>query len=63
MRTIVIPDIHNKIDIAQKLIDKHSYVDKRVFLGDIYDDFGDNENIIADVAQCNCFYFDSRRLE
>lgn len=50
MSTLVIPDIHNKIGVAQKIIDRHK-VDKRVFLGDIYDDFGDTPEIVKRVAE------------
>lgn len=41
MNCLIIPDIHTKIDIAQKIIDDNP-ADMRVFLGDIYDDFADN---------------------
>ena len=42
-RYLVIPDIHHKIQIAQRIIDseKDNY-DKIIFLGDFFDDFGDS---------------------
>lgn len=40
MTTLIIPDIHNAVSIAQGIIDAHP-ADRRVFLGDVYDDFGD----------------------
>jgi len=41
-KTLIVPDIHNKIDIVDEAIEafKNS-VDEIVFLGDIFDDFGD----------------------
>ena len=41
MRTLVIPDIHNRIVSAQKLIDTIA-CDKIILLGDYFDSFGDN---------------------
>ena len=50
MRTLVIPDIHNKVVLAQRILDNNP-ADQRVFLGDIYDDFGDSPNIVREVAR------------
>ena len=42
MKTLIIPDIHNKIDAADKVVDYFvDDVDEIVFLGDYFDDFGD----------------------
>lgn len=41
MKTLVIPDIHNKVEIADLWI-KHSKADKFIFLGDFFDSYGDN---------------------
>lgn len=49
MKTLVIPDIHNKIDIAQQYIN-HYPADEVVFLGDYFDDFNDTPDIIRNVA-------------
>lgn len=41
IRTLIIPDLHLKWQKADKII-KHEAADKIVFLGDYFDDFGDN---------------------
>lgn len=51
MKYLLILDIHNKINRAQKLIDGYAKCDRRVFLGDIYDDFGDDAKIAAETAR------------
>ena len=38
MRQLILPDIHDKIDTARRIID-HEPHDRRVFLGDFFDDF------------------------
>lgn len=38
MRYLIIPDVHDKIDTAQRVIDKVPH-DRRVFLGDFFDDW------------------------
>jgi calcineurin-like phosphoesterase family protein len=38
-RTLVIPDIHEEYERLEKLLSKHSDVDRRVFLGDWFDSF------------------------
>lgn len=50
MTTLIIPDIHNKTARAQKIIDENP-TDRRVFLGDIYDDFGDSLQDIRETAK------------
>ena len=49
MKYLILPDIHNRWEIAEKII-KSVKPDKTIFLGDYFDDFGDNPHIIADVA-------------
>jgi len=48
MRTIVISDLHNRVDWVEKALDKLKPYDKVIFLGDYFDDFGatkkDTEN-------------------
>jgi hypothetical protein len=41
MRTLIVPDIHNRIERADHWLESQSY-DRVVFLGDYFDDFGDN---------------------
>lgn len=50
MRSLIIPDIHNKISQAEEIIEKYRDVDEIVFLGDYFDDFGDNKIIAEQVA-------------
>ncbi len=50
MKTLIISDIHHRIVRAQKLIDAHP-CDRYVFLGDIYDDFGDDVLIAGKTAR------------
>ena len=41
-RTLVIPDVHNRIDRADWFLrELESIVDRVVFLGDYFDDWGD----------------------
>lgn len=43
MKTLIIPDIHNKIGRADLVIKAHyDEVDKVIFLGDFFDDYGDS---------------------
>ena len=51
MRTLVIPDIHNKIQIVQKILDKENTVDEVVFLGDWFDDYNDTPQDVTQVAE------------
>jgi len=44
VRTLIIPDLHLKWQKADKII-KHEATDKIVFLGDCFDDFGDNSTM------------------
>lgn len=39
-RTLVIPDVHNQIDVADKILAAYSDIDQRVFLGDYFDSKG-----------------------
>ena len=47
---LILPDIHNKVDIAQSIIDNvaHDYI---IQTGDLWDDFNDNEIDAANVAK------------
>lgn len=49
MYTLILPDIHLKIDKAEKIIDFEKNANKIIFLGDIFDDYNDNvtENVLA----------------
>jgi len=49
MRTLIISDIHNCIEKADKII-KHESADQIVFLGDYFDDFGDDYRIALETA-------------
>lgn len=51
MRTLIIPDIHNKIDVVKKILDKESTADEVVFLGDWFDDYDDNINDVINVSK------------
>lgn len=51
MKTLVISDIHNKINIVQKILDKESCADEVIFLGDWFDDFNDGINDVVNVAK------------
>lgn len=37
MKEVIIPDIHDKVDLAQKIMDKEKGVDRIVLLGDYFD--------------------------
>ena len=50
MRTIVIGDIHHQWYSAEKLLRKVPH-DQVVFLGDYFDDYGDNPDIAKDTAK------------
>lgn len=50
MKTLVIPDIHLKIDRAQRIIN-YEGADKVIFLGDIFDDFHDTPAQNAKAAE------------
>ena len=47
--TLIIPDIHNKFEKAEKII-KRLCPEKVIFLGDYFDDFYDDRFIARDVA-------------
>ena len=49
MKILIIPDIHNKWFEAEEIIDKEN-PDKVVFLGDYFDDFGDDMDITEQTA-------------
>lgn len=47
---LIIPDIHEKYDIAESIIKKVK-PDKTIFLGDYFDDFDNNDQKIKDTAR------------
>lgn len=49
MLTLILPDLHLKIEKAQKILDTHSF-DKVVFLGDAFDDFNDTPDMAKNAA-------------
>lgn len=49
MRTLIIPDTHNRWELFEKIV-KHESPDLTISLGDVFDDFNDDPHIIADVA-------------
>jgi hypothetical protein len=51
MKTLVIPDIHNKVDLANEIAARHPEVDRIVCLGDYFDDFGDNQDDARRTAE------------
>jgi hypothetical protein len=42
MRTLIIPDVHTKVSIADKIREAAGPVDETVFLGDYFDEWGDS---------------------
>ncbi len=50
MTTLIIPDVHNKHRVAQRIIDSEKH-DRVVLLGDYFDDFGDNPTHVQHTAE------------
>ncbi len=50
MKYLILPDIHNRIALAEKII-SHTKPDLTIFLGDVFDDFHDTPDIAKDVAR------------
>ena len=50
VKTLILADIHNRWDKAEKIIN-HEAPDKIVFLGDYFDDFGDDFRIAKGTAE------------
>ena len=48
-KTLIIPDLHLRWQQAQKIIDTVKH-DEIIFLGDFFDDFGDDPNSIGEMA-------------
>jgi len=51
MKLLVIPDIHNKIELAEAIIQQEGDADKCIFLGDLFDNFGDNPDVAVRTAE------------
>ncbi|MGI0069778.1 MAG: metallophosphoesterase, partial [Nitrosopumilaceae archaeon] len=49
MKTLIIPDIHNKTEKAEKIIQKEN-PDRTVFLGDYFDSFGEGIEFAQQTA-------------
>lgn len=49
MRNLIIPDIHHKVEKADRILEAEKF-DAVYFLGDWADDFGDNSDIAAKTA-------------
>lgn len=49
MKHLIIPDIHDKIDRARRIIDREPH-DRRAFLGDFFDDFPTGAKAAAKTA-------------
>lgn len=53
MQLLIIPDIHTKVDLAQRIVNTHrDKVDHIVMLGDYVDDFDDNAAIMLHTLEC-----------
>lgn len=50
MKTIVIPDIHNKTHRVDQILASEASYDQVIYLGDYFDDFGDDADIAGDTA-------------
>jgi len=48
-KTLILPDVHNRISAVEKIISTVR-PDTTILLGDFFDDFYDNSDIIKDVA-------------
>jgi len=53
MRTLIVPDMHNRVDKVVRLITEIPH-DRIVFLGDYFDDFHDTEHIAEKAAKLVC---------
>lgn len=52
MNLLIIPDIHTKVDLAQRIIDKHiNEVDQVILLGDYVDEWNDNAAIMLHTLE------------
>lgn len=49
MKTIILPDIHHRWQWVESFLDGQEY-DEVVFLGDFFDDFGDDSSITRETA-------------
>jgi len=51
MKVLVIPDVHNKVHLVEGIFKKETSADRAIFLGDIFDDYDDNPDIVKGVAK------------
>ncbi len=51
MRTLVVGDVHLRIDQVRQILDRFSNVDRRVFVGDFFDDFDDSVERTIEMAE------------
>ena len=51
MRLCIIPDLHNRVEIAEKIIEKeNNSVDQFILLGDYFDNFFDGPEDVTKAA-------------
>jgi hypothetical protein len=50
MKILVIPDVHNKVDMVDRILDHEKDFDKVIFLGDLFDHFNDGPTEATLVA-------------
>ena len=64
MHICVIPDLHNRTEIAERVIDKEiNNVDKIIFLGDYYDNFFDGPEDVAKTSKLLKNYISDSKFE
>lgn len=51
MKILIIPDIHNEIAIANRIINQEDDADQIIFLGDFFDSYGDSDYMATDTAK------------
>lgn len=51
MRTLVVGDVHLRLEQVKVILDRFSNVDRRVFVGDLFDDFDDSVERTIEVAE------------
>lgn len=48
---LILPDVHNRIDLAESIISKYESTHKIICLGDYFDSFGDNIGMAENTAR------------